>query len=301
MGCHVCNATAIDRRSTYLSEALHHTHRGGERVRETTVSDNSGVVHGGLETQRFVGKVPASAIDCHPGLNRNITPENLQGDAASDAAADLCDRQRLVAGVRSWPDELRIKRADYYSVGPVGQIRAALIGQFAIGRIDPTIYPLASAGPSAYEIDLTATPLLENNPLWGVALAWGVALLSYSPFSFRVRLVNWVNMSGESCDRDVTLYADGRCNGNTIFLPFAVRTPNAMNMAQQTLSQATAASGPPIPTPGSNVEVIDLPAGIAAAFSASVELGSAFHSATAMRAGLDGIYDGVVSRDKDAA
>lgn len=236
----------------------------------------------------YAGRTPDGTAHCSSGYDRTTTPEALLGDACVMPETYICDKQRLVPGVRSWPHELLIEQADYPTVGPIGQTRAVLERMFSGAAIDPTIYPLVSAGAGTGIFD--ATGFATGNFVAGFVLAWGVQLLNFVPFSLHVVTRNWKNEAGISVDRDFILQVDGRVNGNSVFVPFALRVNRAMGTAQAQLAKILGTEGAL-----ETISVVQLPGNVEAAFSATAKLLSAFHPMTSAYAGLLGVYDAEIT------
>lgn len=238
---------------------------------------------------------PGTAETCTPGLNRDVMPENLLGDNVS-ALSYISDKARLHSGVRSAPGELLVKRLDFNSVGSIGQVRAQHELTYAIGEMDPAQYPMIADSPTSYIAGAApAAAFAGPNVVTGFVINWGVSMLQWAPFIIHITTANAFSAFVRTvCDRDISVYADGRTNGNSIYALFAHRLNNAMSIAQAQVVQVPDA-GPPAP-PRLTVRVIDLPVALAPFFSATVELLTAFSPVTAAHATMNGLYDGLVRR-----
>lgn len=260
--------------------------------------------------------------ECEIGYNRTIQPEALMGDYPPGAPLPTQDKSRLLHPFVSWQGDVQIQVVDYNVVGPVGQGRASLKSLFALGRNDQNVYTMVP-DPLAPNEFVTGRGVVAGPPpepqfsapnlVLGVILDWGVNLLTWAPFSFRIRCQNWFGPFGaQRLDRDITVYVDSKTsNGSSILIPFAQRltgatvqvgpapipaiTPAGLGAMSMGVVQPAELGQQTIDPPSpdySAVRVGPLPGAIAAAFSGSVRLMTAASPATALYARLEGLQTG---------
>lgn len=174
---------------------------------------------------------------CEIGYSRTIQPEALLGDYPGGVPEYIRDKSRLLHPFISWQGDVQIQVVDYNVVGPVGQGRKALEFTALAGRNDQTVYPMIldplAPGEFVTGRGVIAGPPAEpqfsaRNIILGVAVDWGINLLNWAPFSFRIRCLNWFGIAGQRLDRDLTVYVDSKTsNGSTILIPFAQRLTGA--------------------------------------------------------------------------
>lgn len=259
---------------------------------------------------------------CEIGYSRTIQPEALLGDYPPNAPQYVQDRARLIHPFVSWQGDVQIQVVDYNVVGPVGQARAALKTLFTLGRNDQIVYPmvadLAAPGEFVTGRGFQVGPPLEpqfsaENTVIGVIVDWGVSLLTWAPFSLRIRARNWYGIhGGQRLDRDITLYVDSKTsNGSSIMIPFAQRLTGATVQPGDLVTPAITPSGlgamsmaivqpallryqsvDPASANYSEVRVGPLSGVIAAAFGASVRLMTVATPGVALWARLEGLMTG---------
>jgi hypothetical protein len=212
-------------------------------------------------------------------VGRTLTPESLMGDKCALPAGIACDKSRLVSPFMSDVSDpyLTAQTMDYNAVGTIGQARVAFRRMFADEFQDVSRTPMVLAGN-----DFNAT--FANYPTTGAAIGfvidWGVTQLNFSPFDMQIVSTGWTNAAGTPIDRNLTLRVY-RVNGSAVYVPFAQRTSPSMSMAQMQVARANVQEG------SATISVIDLPANVAAFFSATVMLLSAFSPRTAAYSSLE--------------
>jgi hypothetical protein len=212
-------------------------------------------------------------------VGRMLTPESLMGDKCAIPDGIACDKSRLVSPFMSDISDpfLTAQTLDYNAVGTIGQARVAFRRMFADEFQDVSRTPMVLAGN-------TFNSTFANYPATGAAVGfvidWGVTQLNFSPFDMQIRSTGWTNAAGTSLDRDLTIRVY-QVNGSAIYVPFAQRTAPSMSMAQMQVGRANVQEG------NATISVVSLPANVAAFFSATVMLLSAFSPRTAAYSSLE--------------
>lgn len=258
---------------------------------------NSPIARGGLNNR---GPVPARGLiyeaDRNPpgnalALRGNLTTEALLGEGCFDSHHYVCDKSRLIPGYISGPD-IYARSIDYPTVGPIGQVRAAVETMFARSRQMSNNFPLTVTGTTyggTFANNAAPAPVTTQFPFsLGFVLDWGISMLAFAPFDMQITTTGWVGEDLQPLDRTMTLRVS-RPAGSSIYIPWAQRITPSMSMAQAQLARpvgngetaATIAVGP-------------LPAAISASFSASVSFMTAFVPTTAAFAAKIGLYGNIL-------
>lgn len=231
----------------------------------------------GYEASR--GRRGLPATDCDAGYQRQALPETLLGVHCPSREVHVNDVERAVEGFSSdTPEYLSIINTDFFFVGTVGQVRAAIETLYAQATFNITRTAGVVAGVNA-----TITAPVGGFPhSVGVRLEWGVGLTSYAPFAMPIATSGFVTPLGSAvADRNITLRARN-VNGGELFIPWAQRVVPGMTMGQNQIASAAV---------GSTITVTALPAAVAAAFSVVAQFLTAFSPLTAQWAQINGIFD----------
>lgn len=217
---------------------------------------------------------------------RSWAPENLLGDACVNPASPQCDRSRLIHSFVSTAGEpfVMMQTADYSTLGPLGQARAALRTLYSVGTQNVARYVGVVVGA-----DLVAT-IPNIGPLPGGSGAcigfrfdWGISYLSYQPFDLEIVSDGFFNLhGGQSLDRHFTLRVNA-LNGCSIFAPFAQRVSPSMSVAQVQVAEAALEVG------NATIRARNVPPTLLANMSVTVQLLTAFGPATAAWAEIESV------------
>jgi hypothetical protein len=235
----------------------------------------------------------AQSVTGSQSLIGNIAAEGVLGSGCGDPMFYVCDKARLLPTAFANRPYI-VDNYDFASVGPVGQLRAALERLYAGGRTVPFTTPLPTVGinkQAAFASDDPLAPWNGRFPLSvGFRLSWGISTQNFVPFTMQIQSSGFENEDGSPIDRDVSVIIDEPA-GSSIWIPWANRISPPMSLGCVQV-------GRPVPQEDAanvaTITIVNVDATILPNLSASVQFLTAFTPATAALVALAGAYGNTV-------